>query len=58
MKSNWAPKPPAADEIKIFDNDGKATKLEENKCFAALSCIIKNLMRPRLPNLISQYYGT
>ena len=43
MKSNWAAKASAADEIKIFDNDDKAAKHPfSRRMFCGLIIIIKN----------------
>ena len=36
------PRPPAVDEIKVFDNDDKAAKRSERKeCFVTLSSLSK-----------------
>ena len=44
MKSNWAAKASAVDEIKIFDNDDKAAKHSERKrTFCGLVIIINFL---------------
>ena len=59
MESNWAARPPAVDEIKIFDNVNKAEKGSFSlRMFYGLVIIIKhfnfsNSKGPWLPNLIS-----
>ena len=53
MKSNWVAKASAVDEIKIFDNDYKATKHSERKgTFCGLVIIIKNFTAGGLGYLI------
>ena len=56
------PRPPAVDEIKIFDNDDNAAKHSERKrTFCGFVIIIKNFnfidsRRPWPPNLISHLF--
>ena len=63
MKKMWnqigQPRPPAVDEIKIFDNDDKAAKHSERKrmfCGLVINFNFINSRRPWLPNLISHLF--